>query len=139
VFCNWPCNSHIYMLWVLLDKLQKLQELQLAVYMVQLIITQLQLCCNNLFSTTMQLPYDYNHNVMLTSFFIHPSKFNMWHYEDFSWFFWNIGIHYPIWLFVLGSLGLWHLAQSKKFTWHINWILKKKIKKNKYIYIYIYI
>jgi hypothetical protein len=39
---------------------------------------------NNFFSTTMQLPYDYNHNVKLMSFFIHPSKFNTWQYEDFS-------------------------------------------------------
>ncbi len=36
---------------------------------------------NNSFSITMQLPYDYNHNITLTSFFIHSSKFNMWHYE----------------------------------------------------------
>jgi len=62
------------------------------------------------FSTTMQLPYDYNHNVILTSFFIHPSKFNTWYYEDFSWFFWNIDIHHPLWLFVLSGLGLWHMA-----------------------------
>jgi hypothetical protein len=41
--------------------------LQLTIYTVQLITTQLQLCHNNSFSTTMQLPYDYNHNVMLTS------------------------------------------------------------------------
>jgi hypothetical protein len=28
-------------------------------------------------------PYDVNSNVMLLPFFIHSSKFNMWHYEDF--------------------------------------------------------
>jgi hypothetical protein len=94
VFCNWPYNSifelhwtlsthNIYMLQMLSDKLQKLQ---LIIYMVQLITIQLQLYHNNFFSTTMQLPYDYIHNVMLLSFFIHPSKFNMWHYEDLSWF-----------------------------------------------------
>jgi hypothetical protein len=77
VFCNWPCNSifelhhtltthRIYTLWVLLSN--KLQKLQLTKYTVQVITIQLQLCCNNFFSTTMQLPYDYNHNVMLTSF-----------------------------------------------------------------------
>jgi hypothetical protein len=49
---------------------------------MQLIATQLQLN-HNYFSTTMQLPYGYNHNVMLMSFFIHSSKFNIWHYEDF--------------------------------------------------------
>jgi hypothetical protein len=34
-------------------------------------------------STIMQLPYDYNHNVMLMLFLIHSLEFNMWHYEDF--------------------------------------------------------
>jgi hypothetical protein len=131
MFCNWPCNSifelhrtfatHcIYTLWVLLDNLQNLQNLQLTVYTVQPIIIQLQLCCNKSFSTTMQLPYDYNHDVMLMSLFIHPSKFNTWHYEDFSWFFKNIDIHHPLWLFVLDGFGLWHMAQSKVAMWHIN-------------------
>jgi hypothetical protein len=69
---------------MLLDKLQKLQKLQFTVHTVQRITTQLQLCHNNSFSTTMQLLYDYNRNVMLTLFFIHPSKFNTWHYEIFS-------------------------------------------------------
>jgi hypothetical protein len=108
-------------------------HLQLTIYMMQLITTQLQLCCNNSFSITIQLPYDYIHNVMLTSLFIHPSKFNMWHYEDFLWFFWNIDIHCPLWLFVLDGLGLWHVAQSKVATWHINWILETNI----YIYIHL--
>jgi hypothetical protein len=71
------CIGHLQ-LWMLLDKLQ---ELQLTIHTVQLIITQLQLCCNNFFSTTMQFPYDYNHNVMFMSFFFHPSNFNTWHYE----------------------------------------------------------
>jgi len=102
-------------------------HLQLTVYMVQLITTQLQLCQKNSFSTIMQFPYDYNHNVMLMSFFIHPSKFNTWHYEDFLWFFWNIDIHCPLWLFVLDGLGLWHVAQSKVAMWHINWILETNI------------
>jgi hypothetical protein len=106
-------------------------HLQFTIYTMQLITTQLQLCCNNSFSTTMQFPYDYIHNVMLTSFFIHPSKLNMWHYEDFSWFFWNIEIHYPLWLFVLDGLGLWHMAQSKVVMWHINWILETNI----YVYL----
>jgi hypothetical protein len=57
--------------------------LQFTIYTVQLIAFQLQLYRHNSFSITMQLPYDYNHNVMLTLFFIHPSKFNTWHYEDF--------------------------------------------------------
>jgi hypothetical protein len=42
--------------------------------MMQFITTQFQLCRNNFFSTTMQLPYDYNHNVMMMSFsFIHQN------------------------------------------------------------------
>ncbi len=137
MFCKWPYNSnfelhrtfathHIYTLWVLLNKLQELQKFIYGVYTVQLNTTQLQLCCNS-FSTTMQLPYDYNHNVMLISFFIHPSKFNTWHYEVFSWFFWNIDIHCPLWLFVLDGIGLWNMAQLKVATWHINWILERNI------------
>ncbi len=124
-------THHIYMLWVLLDKLKELQQLQFIVYTIQLITTQLQLCHNNSFSTTMQCPYDYDDNVMLMSFFIHTSKFNTWHYEDFLWFFWNIDIHCPLWLFVLNGLGLWHMAQSKIITWQTNWILETNI----YIYI----
>jgi hypothetical protein len=77
----------IYTLWVLSNKLQKLQRLQFIIYMVQLITTQLQLYRNNSFSTLMHLPYNYNHNVMLMSSFIHPPKFNTWHYENISWFF----------------------------------------------------
>jgi hypothetical protein len=64
---------------MLLNKLHELQELQLIVYMVQFIATQYQFNYNNYFSTTVQLP----HNVMLMSFFIHSSKFNMCHYEGF--------------------------------------------------------
>jgi hypothetical protein len=98
----------------------------------------LQLSHNNSFSTTMQFPHDYNHNVMLRSFFIHPSKFNIWHYEKNLWFFWNIDVHCPLWLFVLNNLGLWHMAQSKVVMWHINWILENN-NNNNYYYIYIYI
>jgi hypothetical protein len=45
----------------------------------------------------MQLFYDYNYDVMLTSFFIHSSKFNTWFYEDFLVIFFEIlisVIHY---------------------------------------------
>jgi len=81
---KWPLvTHHIFMLWVLLDKLHKLHELQLTIHIMQFIVIQLHLCRNNCFSTTIQLPYDYNHNVMLTSFFIHSSKYNTWQYEDF--------------------------------------------------------
>jgi hypothetical protein len=93
--------------------------------------TLVQLYRNNFFSTTMQFPYDYNHNVMFTSFFIHSSKFNTWHYEkNLVIFFWNIDIHHPLWFCILGGFTLWHMAQSKVATWHINWILKTHIYKH---------
>jgi hypothetical protein len=41
--------------------------LQLTVYVTQLIATQLQLNQNNSFLITMQLYYNYTHDVMLTS------------------------------------------------------------------------
>jgi hypothetical protein len=54
------------------------------VYMMQLIVTQLQLYQNNSFSTTMQLHYNCTHGVMLTLLIvIHLLKSNTWHYEDF--------------------------------------------------------
>jgi hypothetical protein len=62
---------------------------------MQLIAIQLQSYHNNSFSTTMQLPYNYNRNVMIIPFFIHSSKFNMWHYEDFLVIFLKI-----LWLFI---------------------------------------
>jgi hypothetical protein len=64
---------------------------------MQFIAIHLQLYRNNSFSTTMQLPYDYNHNVMLMSLSIHTAKSNTWHYEDF-WvnFLKNIDIHHPL-------------------------------------------
>jgi hypothetical protein len=39
--------------------------------LMHLIATQLQFYYNNSFSTTMQIPYDYNYNITLMSFF-HP-------------------------------------------------------------------
>jgi hypothetical protein len=117
MFCNWPCDS-IFELH---------QTLAIHCIYGAIHYNSSTICHKNSFSSTMQLPYDYNHNVMLMSFFIHPSKFNMWHYEDFSCFFWNIDIHHPLWLFVLDGLGLWHMAQSKVATWHINWILETNV------------
>jgi hypothetical protein len=65
-------------------KLHEFVELQLTIYMVQLIVIQLQLSQNNLFSTTMQFHYNYTHDVMLISLIvIHLLKFGMWHYEKF--------------------------------------------------------
>jgi hypothetical protein len=60
-------------------------KLQVIIYMVQLITTQLQFYQNNQFSTTMPLYYNYTNDAMLTSLVvIHLLKSNMWHY-DFFW------------------------------------------------------
>jgi hypothetical protein len=54
-----------------------------TIYMVQLIAIPLQLGQNNSFSTNMQF-HIYNHDVMLMLLiYIHPLKFDTWHYEDF--------------------------------------------------------
>jgi hypothetical protein len=45
--------------------------------------TQLQLWRNNYYVTLMQSVCNYHGNVMLTSFFINPSKSNTWHYGGF--------------------------------------------------------
>ncbi len=59
-------------------------HLQLTIYTVQLIVTQLQLNQNISFSTTMQLNYNCTHDVILLSLIIiHVLKSNMWHYEIF--------------------------------------------------------
>jgi len=64
--------------------MDKLHELQLTIYTVQLIPIQLQFYQNNSFSTIMQFHYKCTHDVMLTSLtIIHPLKFGMWHYEKF--------------------------------------------------------
>ncbi len=79
--------------------------------LVQPITIQLQFHYNNPFSTTMQFPYNHNHNVMLTSLFIHSSKSNTCHYEGFLMnCFLTIDIHHPLWMFILDGLWLWHVA-----------------------------
>jgi hypothetical protein len=91
--------------------LARLEIKQLIIYMTIHQCNSLQLNPNNFFSITMQLPYNYNHNVMLTSLFIHLSKSNAWHFEDFSMnLFWNIDIHYPLWLLILDGFKLWNMA-----------------------------
>jgi hypothetical protein len=55
----------------------------------------LQFNWNNLFSTTLQFHYNYNHNIMLTLLiFIHPLKFDTWHNSKLPYGvlieFWNI-------------------------------------------------
>jgi hypothetical protein len=80
---------------------------------------------NNSFSSIMQLLYNYNHIVMLTSLFIHSSKHTtLWRFLDD--FFWNVNVHHLLWLFILDGFKLWHLTHSKVATWHINGILEIK-------------
>ncbi len=122
------CNS--LFLYIMNDIRQVARVVTHCIYTMQLITTQLQLCRNNSFSITMQLPYDYNHNVMLMSFFIYPSIFNTWHYEDFLWCFWNIDIHHPLWLFVLWWSWIMTHGTIKNRHSHIHWILETNI----YIY-----
>jgi len=78
------CNSlYLYVVNVK-EQVAWVAELQFTVYMVQFIITQLQLNQNNSFSTTTQLHYNYTHDVMLMSLIvIHLLKSNMCYYEDF--------------------------------------------------------
>jgi hypothetical protein len=67
------------------------EHLQLTIYTAQLIATQLQFNQNNSFSTTIQLHYNYTHDVMLTSLIvIHLLKYDTWHYEDFGHKFFKI-------------------------------------------------
>jgi hypothetical protein len=124
------CNS-LYLYIVSVNKhIAWVVELQLTIYMVQFIATQLQLNQNNSFSTTIQFHYNYIHDVMLTSLnVIHLLKFNMWHYEDFWTFsFQNINLYRPFWLLMMVcDYDTWH--NKKIATWHIDCILE-------YIYIY---
>jgi len=90
------------------QKVAWLAKLQLVVYMVQFIVTQLQLCWNHSFSTIMQLHYNYNHNVMLTLIiFIHPLKFDTWHYKIKMYFkkYW-----FPSFIMIVDGPKLWHMA-----------------------------
>jgi hypothetical protein len=59
----------------------------------------------------MQLPYDYNHNVMLMLFLIHSLEFNMWHHEDFWVIFFEILIsivHYDYSFLMVLNYDMWH-------------------------------
>jgi hypothetical protein len=118
--CNsTPINIIEQVAWVARNATHSMYNLIL----MQLITTQLQLSHNNSFSTTMQLRYDYNHNVTLTSYFMHSSKFNTWHtMKIFGWIFLKYWYPSSIRLFILDDLKLWHVAQSKVAMWHIHWI-----------------
>jgi len=113
------CNSPYLYVMNVIRQVAKVTRIELTILWCNSynsITTLLQQLIFNYYVT----PHDYNHNVMLMSFFIHPSKFNTWHYEIFWWFFWNIDIHRPLWFFVLHGFGLWHVAQSEIATWYIN-------------------
>jgi hypothetical protein len=105
------CNS-LYLYVVSVNKqVAWITKLQLTIYTVQPIATQLQLSQNNSFSTTMQLCYNCTHDVMLTSLIvIHLLKFDMWYYEDFwTFFFQNIDFHHPLYLLMMvQNSDMWH-------------------------------
>jgi hypothetical protein len=83
----------------------------------------------------MQLHYNYTHDVMLMSLIvIHLLKSNMWHHENF----WTLKIIFflkywsPLFVIIVNNgLKLWHMAQHKISTWHINYILENI---NKYLF-----
>jgi hypothetical protein len=76
------CNSLYLYVMSASGQVAWVAKLQVTIYMVQFIVTQLQLGQNNSFSTTIQLHYNYTHYVMLMSLIvIHLLKSNMWHYE----------------------------------------------------------
>jgi hypothetical protein len=56
-----------------------------------IIATQLQLCLNNSFSTTMQLHYNYTYDVMLTSLIVIHIKKNL---KNFFFEILNSILHY---------------------------------------------
>jgi hypothetical protein len=79
VFCNWACNLIFELQWPFVAH---------YIFTPMNVIAQVAWVVKNathyiLDHTLMQLPYNYNHNVMLTSLFIHSSKSNMCHCEDF--------------------------------------------------------
>jgi hypothetical protein len=93
------------------------------------IATQLQICRKS-FSITMSLHYNYSHNIMLLLLiFIHDPFIKFWHLA--LWGFLDLKIIYfskylfPLSIMIINDGSkLWHMAQYKIATWHINWILK---------------
>jgi len=120
------CNS-LYLYVVSANKqVAWIVELQLIIYIVQLIEIQLQLNQNNSFSTIIQLHYNCTHDVMLMSLIvINLLNFDTWHYEkNWTWklfSFQNINLHCSLWLLmVVRNCDTW---QNKRIaTWHINYI-----------------
>jgi hypothetical protein len=94
------CNNHLQLIhnslqfsiflqaWMLLNMLHEFQQMQLNVcenIHIQLVQLKYNYCV-----TIMQLVCNYHGNVMLTSFFINPSKYDTWHYGDFLVCFFEI-------------------------------------------------
>jgi hypothetical protein len=48
----------------------------------------------------------------------------------------KIDLDHPLWTFMLDGPKLWHVAQSKFATWHINYILGKN-NSNEYLFEYV--
>jgi hypothetical protein len=107
------CSDHLQFIVFLhcdcYQKVARLAKLQPIVYTVQIIATQLQLCQNHSFSTTMQLHYNYNHNVILTLvIFIHPS-IKIWHMALWKKFdLKKFDLHHLLWLLMVQNYDMWH-------------------------------
>jgi hypothetical protein len=59
-------------------------------------------------------------------------QMKIWHmaiginFYDFFFFYWNLDLNHPLWLFTLNLFILWHMAQWKVATLHIDWIFEKQ-------------
>jgi hypothetical protein len=112
------CNEHLQLIaiqcistcvnvieqvaWITIDVTHHIWNcIQITLYHLICAI-QFQLCRNNYYIIIMQLVCNYYGSVMLTSFFINPSKFDSWHYGDF-WMkiiiFWNIDLHHQLFMY----------------------------------------
>jgi hypothetical protein len=102
------CNS-LYLYTLSVNKqIAWVVELQLTIYMVQLIATQYQ---NNLFSTTMQLHYNCTYDDIIhyhSSIKIYHMA--LWRFLDIKFFsFQNIVLHHPLWfLMMVWNCDMWH-------------------------------
>jgi hypothetical protein len=92
---------------------------------------QLQLYHNNSFPTIMQFPYDYNHNVMLMSFFIIHQILTCGNMKKFGEFFFEILIsiiHYDYSFWMILDYDMWHnqnLPHDILIEFRKNYILYK--------------
>jgi hypothetical protein len=101
-----------------------------------MVATQMQFYHNS-FSITMQLPYDYNHNLMLTSLFIHSSNITHGTMKTFGWvYFWILisTIHYDYSFKMVLNYDMWH---NKKLPCGI--LIEFWKKKGIFIYLFKYL